>query len=276
MTVASPTLALLPILEPLAPAQKLFLFDIFSDRDRPFRGHDQKAIPGRSRTHRRLDGAQRSVSSDVKVSKLSLPSFAEIDEEGRRYGSLDVVHRECEVLLSALVYAGEEVGMSAMYTFQRGAAHLQLDDAELLIPDVCGLDQVEEALRRVSEVAPSAQRKLSLACGACVTSDREVTEDEAFMLREIYAELRFPQSQRPARPTRRAGGLIRTATPEGRGSRHFIPSCSRISVPSALSLLKDERHIGPILTTTACIGHGDRQLATRNRQTCIGRRFASS
>ncbi len=183
-----PALALLPILEPLDPAQKLFLFDASVAAINESGANVQQF---RAAAEKLLAGPDPS-DSFRRMWKQVVHAQFHGNRPKPKFGSLDVVQRECEVLLSALVYAGDEEGMAAMYTFQRGAVHLQLADPELLIPDVCGLDQFDEALGRIAEAAPSAQRRLSLACGACVTSDREVTEEEAFLLREIYARLRFP------------------------------------------------------------------------------------
>ena len=108
-----------------------------------------------------------------------------------RYSELTQVRESCQVMLSAIVNAGDEGGPLGEYTFQRGAAQLGLSGLEFQQSADLELKQLEEALEVLSAVAPRARRPLLVAIGACVSADREVTETEAHLVRGICDALGY-------------------------------------------------------------------------------------
>jgi Zn-dependent protease with chaperone function len=108
------------------------------------------------------------------------------------HGDLEPVLGACEVLLSALVYAGQSAGPSAAYAFQRAAAHTGYHDLTLRPPGQTNLAAVDAALDQLRRVAIRGRRNLLLACAACLSSDREISVQEAHLIRGICRGLQFP------------------------------------------------------------------------------------
>ena len=110
-----------------------------------------------------------------------------------RYGSIEPLLTSCEVMLSALCHAGAS-GPMAAFALQRATAQL---GHELTIRDQedCSLEDLSSALQDLAELSPRCRRDLLLACGAVVSSDQEVDEEEAHLLRGVCASLDYPPAR---------------------------------------------------------------------------------
>jgi Zn-dependent protease with chaperone function len=115
--------------------------------------------------------------------------------------SLKPLRRECAVLLSTLAYLGTENDEEAGRAFAQAAEKLLLPSGAVrfLPADACGLAAVDAALTRLSTLAPLQKRSVLDACTTCVLADREVTADEAELLRAVADTLGCPMP--PLGPT---------------------------------------------------------------------------
>ena len=110
-----------------------------------------------------------------------------------RYGSIEPVLGPCEVMLSTLAYAGAH-GPMANFALQRAVSKLG-HDLTLRNEDDCTLEALDLALECLTELSARCCRDVLLACGAVVSSDHEVDEDEAYLLRGIFSVLDYPHAR---------------------------------------------------------------------------------
>ncbi len=110
------------------------------------------------------------------------------------YYSLRALGPECSRVLSILAHAGQADPDDARRAFDAAAAELADTRAELafLERSECGLKEVDQALDRLSQVAPPHQRRLLRAAVVAVGFDGEVTEEEAELLRAVADGLGLP------------------------------------------------------------------------------------
>jgi Zn-dependent protease with chaperone function len=112
-----------------------------------------------------------------------------------QYYSINGVADDCEVLLSALAYAGQSGVDKVQVAFQQGAAPLnRAARAPLKLRPVeqCGLEQVERALDHLAEAAPQLKKSAINACAQTVAADGVIEEAEAELLRAIAEALDCP------------------------------------------------------------------------------------
>ena len=107
-----------------------------------------------------------------------------------RWGTFEPLLGPCEILFSTLAYAGNE-GPMAGFAFQRAASQLG-HEITLRDPRDCALETLNLALERLAELSPRRRREVLLACGAILSSDQDVTDEEAVMMRGISARLGGP------------------------------------------------------------------------------------
>jgi len=77
----------------------------------------------------------------------------------------------------------------------RAIAHTELENVDLLPSEECSVELVDKAIDKLSYVAARERRKLLLACGACLTADREISLNEAWMIRAICCGLNYPMPE---------------------------------------------------------------------------------
>ncbi|HEX3719120.1 MAG TPA: M48 family metallopeptidase [Verrucomicrobiae bacterium] len=112
-----------------------------------------------------------------------------------QYYSLNGITAYCEVLLSALAYAGQTDPAKVRAAFQQGAAPLNASaraPLNLRAPEQCGLEQVEAALDRLVESVPQLKKVVINACAQTVAADGVIEEAEAELLRAIAETLDCP------------------------------------------------------------------------------------
>jgi hypothetical protein len=129
----------------------------------------------------------------LRIVRHDLPSPAEPIRPPRvRFRSLAPLRRSCEVLLSALAYAGQRHRDAALRAFEVGWAQLGLPPGSLRTPGECGYEALDRALAALDEAAPAVKRQVLRAAAACIAADRAVTASEAELLRAIAASLGCP------------------------------------------------------------------------------------
>ena len=94
--------------------------------------------------------------------------------------------------MSVLAAAGSRERLDAERAYTAGMTHLQLGGQSMLPAEQCSLKVLEQALEVLITVAPRAKRQLIHACAACIASDREITVNEAELMRAIAAVLDCP------------------------------------------------------------------------------------
>ncbi|HVS64923.1 MAG TPA: M48 family metallopeptidase [Thermoanaerobaculia bacterium] len=119
------------------------------------------------------------------------PHFERPERSAVQYYALRGVAEQCSVLLSALAHL--EGRAAAADAFRAGARCLgDAVSLELVPAESCRLDDVDRALRTLSQLAPRHKRSLVDAIGVTIAWDREVTVEEMELLRAICDTLDVP------------------------------------------------------------------------------------
>ncbi|MFA7680501.1 MAG: M48 family metallopeptidase [Pigmentiphaga sp.] len=99
---------------------------------------------------------------------------------------------ECQVLLSALVHAGQMDSAQSHTAFDAAASLLPFQDMKLLPRDAVTATALEPAVTHLSTMAPSDKRPLMQALARAVEYDGFVTITQAELLRAIADSLNCP------------------------------------------------------------------------------------
>jgi hypothetical protein len=111
------------------------------------------------------------------------------------YYSLRQLGHPCAVLLSTLAHTGARDAEGAAAAFAAGVAALgerPVPGLRLLPREECTFRRLDDALARLSAVAPARLRELVAACGAAVAQDGLVSGAEGELLRAIADALGCP------------------------------------------------------------------------------------
>ena len=109
-----------------------------------------------------------------------------------RHYTVSRLKRQCEVLLSALAYAGHRDEHQARKAFDQAWRSLKLPQSRLLRAEDSGLEALDVSLATLEEATPKVKRRVLRAAVECITADRTVTVTEAELLRAISASLGCP------------------------------------------------------------------------------------
>ncbi len=120
------------------------------------------------------------------------PQFTRVRPPRVKHHGLERLRAECEVLLSCLAYAGHENEEHALVAFEQAASSLGLRQMNPIPFQNCGLDALDAALDRLVLAAPRLKRQVLNACATCISADRQVTVEEAELLRAISDTLDCP------------------------------------------------------------------------------------
>jgi hypothetical protein len=137
------------------------------------------------------------------------PQFESVAPNPIRYYGLQRLSEQCSVLLSVLARASQRDDDVA---FEAGARQLANVAIQLLAPEECTLDALENALTELSQTAPKIRQQLVDACAACICADAAVNVSEAELLRAICDMLDCPmppllpgQQVQPIEPSQPVG-----------------------------------------------------------------------
>ena len=196
--VCEETRKLLPVVRELSPHCRLPLVDLAIPAL-------QRMSPAQYQSFRRdvedLAGADEEIDLfEYTLQRVLLrnlgPKYGVAQSKSVQYYSLSGLTRECAQLLSTLAHVGQMAGDEGAVrrAFESGLAELRFEPGSLaLVPaDACGLASVDAALDRLGTVSPKCKRTLISACAACISADRQVTVQEAELLRAIAASLDCP------------------------------------------------------------------------------------
>jgi len=119
------------------------------------------------------------------------PQFEEAAAPRIAYYGLQRLAGPCSILLSTLAYTGNTVA-EARTAFAEAARHLPKIKLTLLPTGECGLQQLDQALNELTQVAARHRERLIDACAAAICADDEVKIREAELLRGISDMLNCP------------------------------------------------------------------------------------
>ncbi|MGH7255731.1 MAG: hypothetical protein ACREI3_08135, partial [Nitrospirales bacterium] len=120
------------------------------------------------------------------------PRFRTVRKGTVQYYALTPFTSHCAGLLSTLAYRAHQSDADAQAAFEAGRQGLGLPGLALLPRARCGLPVLDHALEALAEVSPREKRRVLQACAACIMADRQVTVDEAELLRAIADALGCP------------------------------------------------------------------------------------
>ena len=134
---------------------------------------------------------------EFSLSKLVVrhlePRFTDVPKKVAQVYSLKRVGSECSMLISSLACAAGEDEETIREAYEAGAAQLTSATEIRQVPaKECGLDQLDGALDKLSDVAPNLKRHLIEAAAATVSADGFLQIEEAELLRAISDSLDCP------------------------------------------------------------------------------------
>ena len=112
-----------------------------------------------------------------------------------QYYSVKPLVPDCAVVLSALANVGSDDAAEIKKAFETGAPYLRTPDAaglQLLPRENCGVNEIDAALNRLTQAAPTIKKNLIEACVHVVGADGVIVESEAELLRAISDTLDCP------------------------------------------------------------------------------------
>lgn len=118
--------------------------------------------------------------------------FGRSGPERVRHRSLRAVGSPLAVMLSVLAYVGNRDAGAAAHAFGEAWQGLALPETGLLGHEECGFAALDEALAELDHAAPMVKKRVLEAAVACITADRQVTVEEAELLRAVSASISCP------------------------------------------------------------------------------------
>ncbi|MCY3968696.1 MAG: M48 family metallopeptidase [Acidobacteria bacterium] len=188
------TVRLAPLVERLDPAMRLPVLEI--------------ALPAlRSLTSGQVERFQENLVALVEADdRLDLFEWSlqrillrDLDAHFGRIGpgrvkhySISGVHSPLAVLISVLAYVGDRNRQAAEHAFAEAWQALPLPPERLLPHEECTFDDLDAALVELDQAAPQLKKKVLEAAVVCINADREVTAEEAELLRAVSAWIGCP------------------------------------------------------------------------------------
>lgn len=112
-----------------------------------------------------------------------------------KFACIDDVRADCEIVLSALVYAGASAGPMASYAFMRAATYLETSGLQLAAEDHCDLKDVDRAIDVLACGTSEIKRRLLMCCSASCSADSVISVREAAIVRALCSSLGFPTAR---------------------------------------------------------------------------------
>lgn len=109
-----------------------------------------------------------------------------------RHHSAGAVQAQLAMLISVLAYVGHRDRQAAEHAFAQAWQVLSLPRARLLRHEECGFDELDTALADLDQAAPQLKKLALEAAVACIAADRQVTVEEAELLRAVSAQVGCP------------------------------------------------------------------------------------
>ena len=109
-----------------------------------------------------------------------------------KYGALEELKTESELVLSLLVYAERTDNSMAQRAFEAANRQLGCNDLTLLPKEQLSLKGLNGAIEKLAQLRPTAKPQLLKACVAAVMADDQVTAQETELVRAFAAALDCP------------------------------------------------------------------------------------
>ena len=122
------------------------------------------------------------------------PQFKPANRTITQFYSIKPLLPDCGVLLSALAHAGHGDDDAMVTAFAAGVPHLRhgVTALSLLQAQDCGLDALDEALKRLAQAVPQIKKNVLDACAHTVAADGAIHAHEAELLRAMADALDCP------------------------------------------------------------------------------------
>ena len=122
------------------------------------------------------------------------PALTGASRRSAQYYALKPLLPAVYILLSGLARFGSNEAPAITAAYQTGLRELPAGEhpAEPLLPEECGLVQIDAALTQLQLSSPAIKRMVLQAGSACVGADRTVTMEEAELLRAVADSLDCP------------------------------------------------------------------------------------
>lgn len=188
------TLVLAPFVDRLAPAARLPLIDITiptlsllsSKQYSLFKTNILALIQADKTTELFEWMLQRVLLRHLE------PTFRPVKKPIVRYHSLKPLGEHCSALLSGLAHQGNTSPEQAQSAFERGVRHLNVPGLRLRPYDRSSLPVIDYSLDVLAQASPPEKRKILQACTGCILGDKQITVQEAELLRAIADSLGCP------------------------------------------------------------------------------------
>lgn len=118
--------------------------------------------------------------------------FGRVDPGRVRHDSIRSVRSPLALLISVLAYVGDRNPQAAERAFAEAWRELPLPSMRLLPLEECSFDDLDSALVELDHAAPQVKKRVLGAAVACIHADRQVTADEAELLRAVSALMSCP------------------------------------------------------------------------------------
>ena len=188
---------LFPILRNLERPARLLLVDIAAPALREL--SQQQYVQFSTNIQRLVEADNQLTIFEYALRTIVLRRLRRVfrsDPPGRpRYRTLRQVHGPVEALLSALAHVGHRSDEAVRSAFRAGWAcfpEVNETDASFREPAPVTPQTLDRALRQLERARPPLQRQVVDACAHCVLHDREVTAEEAELLRAVAIALGAP------------------------------------------------------------------------------------
>ena len=188
------TRALWPLVREVGPEVRLPLLDLTIPALRTLTAEEYATF--RANTDKLIESDERVDPFEWLLRKILLlylePHHVKRERKTAQYYNLTGVRKESIQLVSALAYFGHKDEGAAMLAFKKGSAKMGMRDANLLPESQLGIEAVDAALDKLSQLTPRYKKVILQACAACISADREITVAEGELFRGIADVLDCP------------------------------------------------------------------------------------
>ena len=120
------------------------------------------------------------------------PAFSKNKKPDIRHHNLKSLGKELAVLLSALSHASDKESEKAWQAALTPIEKVKPDGMELLLPEKCGLNDLDKALDELAASANPVKKYIISSVIYCVTADQQVSIEEAELVRAVSEVLDTP------------------------------------------------------------------------------------
>jgi Zn-dependent protease with chaperone function len=109
-----------------------------------------------------------------------------------KYHRLEKLTEPCNLLISSLAWSGHHDPAEVKSAFESGSAAINIPGLSLVPRERISLSKLGQALDKLEHADMDAKKKLITACAKCITADKQVTNNEAELMRAIAESFGCP------------------------------------------------------------------------------------